>query len=356
MVVATRDHAMWRRGFALGASRRRCRPTMTIADGAPPVIVDVPSGCMGFAEGCLQAVPDASCPIAFDIEETAIETCRANHPKTHAMCGDLLKPENLATLKARCIEAGVNVVIGGPPCQGFSSANTSKHERYEAMNGLPLVFVQFAIDVGAEIVIMEEVARFASKGALEEVIALLEYAGYRCVLGVLNAADFGAPQRRNRFVLIATKGGRAAPSLPRPTHAGRHTTFAQAMRARPVPARGPPISAEIAERVRQREQNKYTGGSAFTNSYGIIDLSKPSLTITTQFRNPGSGRFTLPCNQGHGLCRMSIEQAARLQGFPSKWTYAGTPMQQARQIGNGVPPALAKAVFGHVVRTHRGGG
>ena len=84
-------------------------------------------------------------------------------------------------------------------------------ERYARMNSMPMAFAEFAVDVGAEIIIMEEVRRFVLKGALDDVLAFLTEKGYAHEWGVLNAADYGVPQRRQRFILVATRGGALPP-------------------------------------------------------------------------------------------------------------------------------------------------
>lgn len=342
----------------------------TIAQGAPPVIADVPSGCMGFAQGCIEAVPGARCAVAFDMDENAARTCEANHAGTTVMRGDFLHEPTRRALRDECRRRGVNVVVGGPPCQGFSDLNHSQdRERYERMNSMPMAFAEFAVDVGAEIIIMEEVRRFVLKGALDDVLAFLAEKGYAHAWGVLNAADYGVPQRRYRFILVATRGGGArGPSMPPRTHrrAGAggdgdlvgHVTFREAMAAA-APRHGRPVTAAVATKVRDRERGSREHNAHYTNAYRIVAPGEPSLTITTMFRNAASGRFTVECGPSaapeSGLCLLSTEQAARLQGFPPGYRFVGPETRVATQIGNAVPPPLARAIFGHVVAEHRRG-
>ena len=288
--------------------------------------LDLFSGCGGASCGFRAA---GWTPLgAVDVDEAALRTYRANFEGAEVVCGDVRDE----ALRARLVEAfrgRVDAVVGGPPCQGFSSRNTHKEQpRYEAMNALPMSFVELALALEPRAVLIEEVPK--ARVVVPAVRARFEEAGYAVWHGEVDASAHGVPQRRKRLLLVATKGNDfapPAPTLPAPS-AG------EALRRAPVPAAGPPVAERVRAKIVQYGEKGLRAGQ-----YAVMDLSKPARTIHTQTLN-STGPYTL--KRGDVYHVMSVEETARLQSFPPAFAFVGCATGVRKQIGNAVPPELAR--------------
>ena len=218
---------------------------------------------------------------------------------------------------------------------------------------------------------------------------------YELVSGVLNAADYGAPQRRRRAIVIGSRSGK--PSLPLPTH-GRDdpsapwTTVRDAFGGIPFET-GPTVLPDqrlessipgpfkvsglhLSRRPRAMSLRRYDfippGGGRFdlpdyllpdcwknkptgtVDVMGRMEWDRPSVTIRTEFFKPEKGRYLHPqwdVDDPAKRVNRSIShwEAARLQSFPDDFVWCGSKIQIAKQIGNAVPPLLAEAVARHLV-------
>ena len=228
---------------------------------------------------------------------------------------------------------GVDIIVGGPPCQGFSKRNmTANDMRYHRMNNLPIVFAKLAISLQPKIVVMEEVA--SAQEVVDDVADLLEKAGYDVVQTCLNAADYGVPQSRRRIILVASSSD-AELIPPSPKNV---VSAGSALKKPPVPVRGSVVSPYVRDKIQQLQNanTRLIGGN-----YSVMDLNRPSPTIHTQTLS-ATGPYTI--KRGRTYYTMSPEEAARLQSFPSNFRFIGSSTSVRRQIGNAVPPMLAKAI------------
>lgn len=316
---------------------------------------------------------------AVDNDAAATETHKANFGP-HAVCADieaLILDENVVPL--------ADVVIGGPPCQGFSLLN--KRRSGDARRALWQPFMDVVQKSGARVFVIENVAELIRSPEHDLIIARANEMGFECASQVLQAADYGAPQTRKRTVIIGWKKGSFAPAFPpmashvdpkklrdsnlpswltvkdaigdlpppvgvepRPEaapldlHFGRSPTAKSMARYRAVPPGGnrfdllrnaPEITPDCWVR-------KTSGG---TDLFGRLWWDRPSVTIRTEFFKPEKGRYLHPVQDRP----ITHREAARLMGFPDDFEFTGTKTEIARQIGNAVPPPLGGAI-GVVVR------
>jgi DNA (cytosine-5)-methyltransferase 1 len=319
------------------------------------LVLDLFCGAGGFSAGLRKAGLQPT--IGVDIEGEALETYAHNFPRAIALNADLSKRSDQDRVIALTRERGVDVVVGGPPCQGYSGLNNHRNtnEKYDKLNQLPLAYVRIAIAVRPKIIIMEEV-KTVNAAILDEIERRLRRAGYNQVeRRVLNSKDFFVPQSRNRMFLIATRseltGGHSM--LP-PKATDTAVTVREALNMRPSCEHGPPVTANNAKWISMRESiDSETGKDALTAvkpnwhaaAYGVVRLDRPAPTITTNALSAGSGRFTL--QRGNGYFVMSAKEAARLQSFPPSFEFIGRRRSVYRQIGNSVPPLLAYHVGKH---------
>jgi DNA (cytosine-5)-methyltransferase 1 len=268
-----------------------------------------------------------------------------------------------------------DIVIGGPPCQGFSLLN--KKRAGDSRRALWEPYLDVVEMSGARMFIMENVTELLRSSEFLDIKARATSMGFDLVYDVLNAADFGAPQSRRRAVIIAWKRDEVpAAQLPRPTHAapgsnndlpswktvrhaigdlpdpvgteirncktplnlhfGRNPTAVSLARYKVVPPGGNrfDLQRNAPEITPPCWIRKTSGG---TDLFGRLWWDRPSVTIRTEFFKPEKGRYLHP--EKHRP--ITHREAARLMGFPDDFPFTGSKVEIARQIGNAVPPPLA---------------
>lgn len=308
--------------------------------------------------------------LAVDNDAAALATHKANFGG-EAVCGNIETWLNDAEVPT------ADVVIGGPPCQGFSLLN--KKRDGDARRALWEPFLDVATRSGARVFIMENVAELYRSPELEDIRARAARDGFRTEAAILNTADYGAPQTRRRTIVIGWKPGAWQPEfpplkshaepgsdsnlpawrtvrdaiadLPKPKgveikgkaplnlHIGRNPTEKSVARYKAVPLGGNrfDLQRNAPEITPDCWVRKTSGG---TDLFGRLWWDRPSVTIRTEFYKPEKGRYLHP-DQHRPITH---REAARLMGFPDDFEFCGTKVEIARQIGNAVPPALAGAI------------
>ncbi len=281
-----------------------------------------------------------------------------------------------------------DVIIGGPPCQGFSPLGRDRDDDSRAqMNSLWKHYLDAVRTIRPKAFVIENVPEFQRSVQFEELLELLdtdtELSAYTVAYGVLNAADYGVPQSRRRGILVAIRDQQSPlPWPPPPTHGPAsssghpHKTVKDAIGDLPSRTRGtdPIINDEgqhlhFGRRPLTMSMERYRaippGGNRFdlmrnrpditpdcwlnkptgtTDVMGRLWWDRPSATIRTEFFKPEKGRYLHPTANRV----ISHREAARLQSFPDWYVFEGTKIQIARQIGNAVPPLLGKAIADYV--------
>jgi DNA (cytosine-5)-methyltransferase 1 len=313
---------------------------------------------------------------ALDFDKAATETYAANFGD-HASYGDI--EEWVASGKPI---PQADVVIGGPPCQGFSLLN--KRRSGDSRRALWQPYMDIVERSGAQVFVIENVAELFRSPEYELIRRRADEMGFEVVADVLLAADYGSPQTRKRTVIIGWRraiGPAATPAFPPlPSHAApqRNTnlppwrTVKDAIADLPPPV-GTEIRTDVEDKLKlhfgrtptEKSISRYKavppGGNRFdlqrnapeitpdcwirktsggTDLFGRLWWERPSVTIRTEFFKPEKGRYLHP-DQHRPITH---REAARLMGFPDDFEFVGTKTQIARQIGNAVPPHLAGAV------------
>lgn len=351
-----------------------------ILKSAPPTLVSLFTGAGGLDIGLERA--GFRTVAATDFDEDCIATLEESQKKRIPVRGDgaRLHLEGTRILKADVAdltpqdldlgpESKVDVVIGGPPCQPFSSAGTQLG--FKDPRGT--LFEHFARLVGQirpKMFLFENVRGLATaRGpsqvpgeALHLVREAFEERGYstRCVL--LNSADFGSYQRRVRLFMIGSRLP-VLPDFPNPTHS-QYFTGDSLLGTRPwrtlgefLASRPSPMEAEIVrpsylllEQLRElssgsglksqgvKEATRPGGHWGYKQGTFIADPAKPSRTVTA-----ASTQDWIRLSDG-SLRRLTLSECAALQGFPEDWQFQGSKATKFRQVGNAVP-----SVFGEVI-------
>jgi DNA (cytosine-5)-methyltransferase 1 len=317
--------------------------------------------------------------LAVELDRYAAATYAYNHPATRLLTEDIRQVGRSAFPRNR---AGL-VVFGGPPCQGFSTSNQRTRSRGNPDNWLFLEFMRVIRLIRPDWVVMENVRGLGEteKGIfLEQILAQLEGADYAVSWWVLNAADYGVPQRRYRLFVVGSADGITlqAPSPAR----SEPVTVREAIGDLPIlsngacvnrmPYRCPPrhgyartlrgnrrmsanhLVTQNAPYVIRRYRHVPQGGNwedvparlmanyrdrtkCHTGIYHRLRYDAPSVVIANYRKN-----MLIHPTQDRGL---SVREAARLQSFPDSYEFRGSIGFQQQQVGNAVPPLLAKAVF-----------
>lgn len=290
-----------------------------------PLVLDLFAGCGGLALGFEAAGFQT---IGYEMDADACESYRRN----------LLAPCELGKLTTRTtLPSAADVIIGGPPCQPFS-VNGHQAGQKDVRDGFP-AYLSAVKRLRPRVALFENVRGmlYQNRDYFARIVGELEALGYRVDWQVLNAVRFGVPQNRERLFVVAHLGEF---SFPRPTARVAYVTAGDALGelATTIPAGAkfltPSMDAYVA---------RYEAKSKCIRPRDL-HLDLPSRTVTCRNLNGATGdmlRVRLPDGRRR---RLTVREGARLQSFPDWFTFAGSEGSQFNQIGNAVPPLLAKAV------------
>lgn len=348
-------------------------------------VISLFSGAMGLDLGLERA--GFRTVLAVECDRRAVETIKLNRPDLPVLHG---KIENLTAseiLKAAGLKAGGNFLVsGGPSCQAFSTAG-QRRSLNDPRGTLFTHYVRVVRETRPKFFVMENVkgllsaavkhrplnkrgAGFSRLRAEEElgsafrvVVQTLKQLGYYTVFDVLNSADFGVPQTRERLIVIGSRDGKPI-RMPAATHSkeggkGRRSwvSLREAIgdiRIRKpkglplyrkhkrylklIPAGGnwKDLPTALQQRAMGKAYRSWGGRSGF---YRRLDWDKPSPALTTV----PTSKATMLCHPTK-LRPLSLQEYARIQQFPATWRFGGTVTSQYRQIGNAVPVGLGAAI------------
>jgi DNA (cytosine-5)-methyltransferase 1 len=231
----------------------------------------------------------------------------------------------------------VDGIIGGFPCQGFSVANTQRAVD-DSRNTLYKSFVK-AVKVGQpKFFLAENVKGILSLGGgavFKYIIEDFEKAGYVCTYALVNAADYGVPQSRQRVLILGIRKDLAKKEIvwpPKPTHKGKQITVGAALAGVPDPDK----PNKLKNHVYSQFKLKFNGYI----SNRRVDPNKPSPTITARGDHKGGAMII---HHPSNTRRMTCREVAIVQGFPLSFEFKGSMTSVYKQIGNAVPPPLAFA-------------
>jgi DNA (cytosine-5)-methyltransferase 1 len=337
--------------------------------------VDLFAGCGGMTVGLDEAVRrlgwELGVSLAVDFDPAAIGIYQKNFPKAATQVGDVSSVfdgaigDALTASERQLVErvGDVDILLGGPPCQGHSDLNNHTRRR-DPKNALYLRMARAAEVLHPKAVIIENVTpvQWDEGGVVEQTSQSLTSAGYRVAGRVLDLRRLGVPQRRKRFVLVAVRIDRLDPREVlnqaadcMPDHPDRTVRWAigdlLAKRADTVYDTASKPTAENAKRIqllfdnelydlpdKHRPKCHRDKNHSYVSMYGRLRWARPAQTITTGFGSMGQGRYVHPQRPR----TLTPHEAARLQTFPD-WFDFGEKTKRgvlATVIGNAVPPLL----------------
>jgi len=354
-------------------------------------LIDVFAGAGGMTLGFSKSFGHAFDSVwANDFNDYCVKTYKANFGD-HCLSGDIVDILDDPAVKI----PKADVVIGGPPCQGFSLLN--KNREGDPRKQLWRPYFEIVERSGAQVFVMENVPQLLNSFEHGEIMGTAEAMGFKVWGDVLCAADYGVSQTRRRAFMIGCKffdpaevfpprkshfnpskngsgqtsflkadGNGCLPNavkwrtvrdaiadLPRPKgteirkedppldlHFGRTPTATSLARYKAIPKEGM-NRFDLQERARELTPacwiRKKEGG---TDLFGRLWWDRPAFTIRTEFFKPEKGRYLHPKQHRP----ITHREAARLQSFPDDFVFKGSKIEIARQIGNAVPPLLAARV------------
>ena len=326
-----------------------------------PKIVSLFSGAGGLDLGFKEA--GYTVAVAIDASTAAIRTHKKNFPRAKAEVGDLiqLQPAGVVELVKEKIKLGQAIaVIGGPPCQGFSRANTGA-QTSDPRNKLPKLYLQIVQALQAlytvEFVVVENVLGIRDKKHAKTYKALvqgIEDLGFDVTEKELCSADFGVPQNRRRIVLSGMRSGQGYTSV-KPRKRKGLATVREAIGGLDAPAffkyglKPKDIPVHPNHWTMQPKSARFSNPSGETGdgrSFKRLSWNAASPTIAFGHREI----HVHP--DGHR--RLSIYEALLLQGFPKDFVLEGNLSEQVEQVSNAVPPPLARSVALAVKRSLKG--
>lgn len=353
-------------------------------------LIDLFAGCGGISKGFLDAGYQVISAVEHDknIGETLIN----NHPETKVLINDIA---NVNTRDLILDDDEVDVIAGGPPCQGFSMAGkrirNSGAFLNDPRNNLFKEFFRVVSDLRPKIFIMENVPgilNFQNGEVKNNFLSLFNQIGYETSYKILLASDYGVPQLRRRAYFIGNRIGIDSKKLfPIKTHgenlksvvtiedaifdlpyinAGEgefemsydkntSSQYQKLMRGNNkyvynhISSKHDQKIINIMKMIKEGEgmkdlPDRYKTKSVHSGAYGRMLRTAPAYTITTRFDTPPVGRVT------HPLLNRSItaREAARLQSFKDNFIFYGSKTSIGKQIGNAVPPLLAKVIANNI--------
>lgn len=354
-----------------------------------PTAIDLFAGAGGFSLGLEQA----GFNVVAAVEKDPIHALahKYNFPETTTICADLssLAPKEL--LSKAGLQAGkLDLLAGGPPCQGFSLMG--HREAGDARNSLIFDFLRMVIAIRPRYFVMENVeglVRGEMSGMVGELLEAFDDGGYaiRFPIRIMNAANYGVPQNRKRVFLLGTRKGLRQPKYPeaatsltptvsdaigdlpaledysrlfssdllRPQYA-KGSAYARVLRgdkldskdfSRPRVCHGEITGfrrARHTTKVKTRFRNTAQGKVEPISRFLRLDLDGQAPTLRAgSGREHGSYSAPRPIHPSRSRC-ISVREAARLHGFPDWFGFHTTIWHGFRQVGNSVPPPLARVV------------
>ncbi len=340
-----------------------------------PRVIDLFAGVGGLSLGFEKKGFDVV--LANEYDASIATSYIANHKNTKMIVGDITSLDLEDTFGK--LAGTIDVVIGGPPCQGFSQKGQRK-TIHDERNFLFKYYVSVVELVKPKYFVMENVPNLlTAEGGYfrHEIEELFNKLGYSLEYGVLNASDYGVPQNRRRAVIIGKLDG-DAPKLPTPKRNNvtiwdaisdlaylesgegseeqeykypAESDYEKMLRKdssklfNHIATKHSPLALERLALIppnagREVLPEEHLTKSIYSGTWTRMKKDEISVTITTRFDTPSSGKFTHPfLNRA-----ITVREAARIQSFPDNFHFVGNKGSQMKQVGNAVPPLLAAAI------------
>ena len=349
-------------------------------------ILDLFCGAGGFSYG-MHKNSHFETVVALDFNEYAAETFKKNMPSTVVVTGDIKNANVRENVLWEAKDKSVNMIIGGPPCQGFSLKGKKLGLR-DPRNYLFVEYLKFVEEIEPEVFVIENVKSLLTTAEgwfKDEIIDYIHKLGYIVDYGVINAKNYGIPQTRERAIFICSKSKKimlpkgndfivtvrdaisdlaylesaqgefqsdyitnemsAYQRLMR-SHSDRLYNHVASNHSKMALAK---LAMIPAEKGKEYLPEEFRGNQKFNTTWGRLVWDDISPTIDTRFDTPSNG------TNSHPVLNRSItpREAARLQSFGDDFVFYGARRAISAQIGNAVPPLMAEAIANQIWEMYR---
>ncbi len=309
--------------------------------------VDLFCGAGGLSLGLRQA--GLRQRLAVDSDQYAVATYQRNFPRARVIL-KAIEDVEVREIRGAVSDCKHYVLAGGPPCQLFSRL----HQKQPGGDHVIFSYLKLVKAVRAPYLVFENVPQITTYSKVwSSFVQTLKSSGYELWSTVVNAADLGIPQHRKRIVVIASRRGLVEPTLrKRALRTVRDAIFG-------LPEYGDSIHNHVTLKMSDSNLARIRAipeaggasrsGRVFSDSYSRMHWDRPAPTITTRCISFSNGRFGHPEYDR----ALTVREGARLQGFPDSFVFEGGVWNAAKQVGNAVPPPLARWL-GRAIRKHAG--
>ena len=324
--------------------------------------IDLFSGAGGFSCGLEMA--GFNCVLGVDFNKDAIDTFQKNHPLSKSYCGDIKKLTN-KKLSSMIDIQNIDMIVGGPPCQGFSTVGSGNPD--DQRNNLFKEFLRIVKFVNPTYVVMENVTGLLAKKnekSLHGIFRLFKKMGYQLNVKIMSADDYGVPEVRRRTIFIASKKNEKI-IYPKKTHEITKVTVKDAFSK--LTANDGQVynhdltTCRVKDKLDLKRLKRIPEGRGIRYKKDEDEFLTPSLKYNVDWEKMREKRFrqaklfrlsskkpspTIMTHR-HSYYHptesrlISAREAAAIQSFPNEFVFLGSVTSQWRQIGNAVPPRLA---------------
>lgn len=354
-------------------------------------VIDLFSGCGGISEGFRQN-PKMEIVGAIDFNKAACETFKYNFPNANVICGDI----NEIEVKDTNFK-DIDIIVGGPPCQGFSALNRHQKLEDDPRNKLFFQFLRFVEELRPKAIMIENVRQILTNKdgfARKKICELMEHMGYNVEYKILDASEYGVPQKRLRAVFVGVRNdiGKIDFNNINKYKSEKKVTVDEALcDLYEIESNASDDNTNevyvISNKINNEYLNKMHDGSNYIFNHRINypnDTVQKRISFVPEGGNwkdvpeeyfpsqrdnrhsnymkrlDGSGQSTT-IDTGHAVYfhpkfnRVpSARESARIQSFPDRFIFLGNKGEQLRQVGNAVPPLMANAVSNLILEVLEG--
>jgi len=297
-------------------------------------VIDLFCGAGGLSEGFKQA--GFNIVLGVDNDPVALETFRKNHSNSEILCKDILKLSKEDVWKKIGYQ-NIELIIGGPPCQGFSLAR--KRDPKDQRNELIKYFLKIVFEIKPKMFLIENVSGLLSmrnhkgKNIIEEIMNLTKKEGYFIKKFLLNAEEYGVPQKRKRVFLVGSLFEELNLKIKKQKKKGVSEIL---LKKEEVP-RVYFLSKKSINGFKRRERENRKKGRGY--GWQFLDLKDTSYTISARYYKDGAEALIKYSEEE--IRMLTPKECAFIQSFPEDYQFEGGKVKTYKQIGNAVPPQLS---------------
>lgn len=320
--------------------------------------IDLFCGAGGMSQGFAKA--GFNILLGVDMNQSSIDTFKKNHRHTKTLCTDMRNLE-VNNIKKLIENKQVDIIIGGPPCQGFSMAG--KRIPNDPRNSLFREYLRIVNGIRPKMFVMENVKGLLSmkdtKGKYVTDIILNEFRklNYKTECYKINTADFGVPQKRQRVFIIGIRQGYKF-EFPQQSHGEKGLSNAGKRIKTWVGLKNIILdrkkvdkkyfySDKLIKGFKRRERINKKKNVGY--GWQFLNINKPSYTLSARYWKDGAE--ALVKYDDNCIRMLTPEECAKIQSFPETFKFAGNKREVYTQIGNAVPPKMAKIIAKSAYKT-----